>query len=65
MSDAALHTMANPPMNAGAKRLFHTLIAARGAPVELAVPEEHEMQDIGLARGAVPGEAWGSRVLPR
>ncbi len=65
MSDAALHPMASPPMPAGAKRLFRTLVIARGAPAERAVPEEHELQDIGLARGALPGEAWGTNALPR
>ena len=65
MSDAALHPMANPPMPAGAKRLFRTLVIARGAPADLPPPEAHELQDIGLARGAVPGEAWSTNALPR
>jgi len=65
MSDAALHPTAVPPMPAGAKHLFRTLVVARGASAERAVPEEHELQDIGLARGAVPGAAWGTNALPR
>jgi uncharacterized protein YjiS (DUF1127 family) len=58
MSDVIAKPSNAHPSSLGAKHLFRALIAARGAEATLGAPEDHELQDIGLTRGAVPDAAW-------
>lgn len=65
MSDVIAKTSDAYPSVLGAKHLFRALIAARGAEPAVGAPEDHELQDVGLTRGAVPDAAWSPVATQR